>query len=510
MSKRALGGVAIVLVIAILAILFIPFDGLPKELKRQITSERQAVATAQKEFQGARDVVSRSIQSEPELFRVRNFSTVLPERLRQAETDLTAAVRDMSTLERLDKEDRKRERAEVEQLLRREKQERESALKQANEVRTEATRLVAFKRDLPQALGQMERDYQTVKNADLGPVSATVQKAESDWPNKKADLDTRLNALQNAKADTDKAWQTVTTLRQQQPPDYAALFAAGETIRSAAGDLTTRTQQLQTLTSQLYDSYDKVLVDLDRQPNETYVQRIKTIRTHITDVAANKTEIKTDENWVEVPKATYQAMERNIGMTIEHKDAGKYDSEANRTPQPAGMAYVAPPGQRNQYGYWSQGSGGTSVWTWLPAYLLLRDHLYNRTYIPPTPYDYQGYRTAQQSGTTYYGQDPVTRKPKFGTLSDSTTNRYAGSRYMTRGGYAGSKYETRGGTYSGSGYSSKGSTNDERYGNYRSGGSTGTYNSRPGGFGSSTYRSAPPSSRPTPRFGGRSYSGRRR
>ena len=39
-------------------------------------------------------------------------------------------------------------------------------------------------------------------------------------------------------------------------------------------------------------------------------------------------------------------------MAIEHKPAGKYDTESERVAQPAGFAYMAPPGQSNQYGHW--------------------------------------------------------------------------------------------------------------------------------------------------------------
>ena len=34
----------------------------------------------------------------------------------------------------------------------------------------------------------------------------------------------------------------------------------------------------------------------------------------------------------------YQAMERNLGMAVEHKSTGKYDQESERVAQPAGFA----------------------------------------------------------------------------------------------------------------------------------------------------------------------------
>ena len=57
---------------------------------------------------------------------------------------------------------------------------------------------------------------------------------------------------------------------------------------------------------------------------------------------------------------TIEAMESNLGMAVEHKPAGKYDTESERVAQPAGFAYMAPPGQSNQYGYWDHAAGAIS------------------------------------------------------------------------------------------------------------------------------------------------------
>jgi hypothetical protein len=107
---------------------------------------------------------------------------------------------------------------------------------------------------------------------------------------------------------------------------------------------------------------------------------------------------------------------------------------------------MAPPGERNQYGYWEQ-RNGTSVWTWLPEYLLLRELLWNHHYMPVPSYEYDGYWSARRSGTTYYGggytarNAPAPAAPKYGTHGTFTEHSYANSRYMNRGGgYSGSQY----------------------------------------------------------------------
>ena len=177
-----------------------------------------------------------------------------------------------------------------------------------------------------------------------------------------------------------------------------------------------------------------------------YKEKIRTVRTHFTDVAAQKSDVSSEESWVNISRPVYMALENDLGMTIEHKPAGKYDSEAEKTPQPPGYAYIAPPSEgRNQYGYWNN-SGGMSVWTWLPQYLILRELLWNHDYRPVIADEYRAYRTAQSAGKSYYGQASPAAPPKYGTHGTFTQTHYADSRYVGRGGFSGSAYASHPGT----------------------------------------------------------------
>jgi len=174
--------------------------------------------------------------------------------------------------------------------------------------------------------------------------------------------------------------------------------------------------------------------------NPTYRERIKTVRTHFTDIPEKKSETSSDERWINVPEASYRAVENDLGMTVAHKDAGLFDSEADTTPQPAGFAYIAPAGQeRNQYGYWTHSDHGT-FWTFLPQYLLMRELLWNRNYRPVVIDDFRAYRTARQAGHIYYGQQTPASPPQYGTHGTFTQTRYAQSRYAQSGGFKSSLY----------------------------------------------------------------------
>jgi hypothetical protein len=148
----------------------------------------------------------------------------------------------------------------------------------------------------------------------------------------------------------------------------------------------------------------------------------------------------SDEAWLEIPPATYKVSENNIGMSIAHKAVGKYDTEVDEVPEPAGFAYMAPVGQRNQYGYWDHNSGG-NFWVFYGQYALMRDLFWGHSYRPIPSYEWESYRTARSSGQTYYGRDEAGSAPKYGTHGTFTQQHYSDSRYVrSAGGYSSSKY----------------------------------------------------------------------
>jgi hypothetical protein len=307
----------------------------------------------------------------------------------------------------------------------------------------------------------MERDYKAVQAVDLGGLAGAVQKAGTDWPEKKNDLDSRLAGVRATAAKADQAWQSSADSRRAASAnevtkvDFAALFGAADTLKTAADDLPKQTVALKALSGQLYNSWDKLLVDMQVRDGGKYEQKIRTVRTHVTDASGKNDTTASDENWVEVSRSQYQAMERDLGMAIEHKPAGKYDIESERTPQPAGFAYMAPPGQSNQYGYWNN-SGGQSFWVFYGQYALMRDLLFNHSYRPLPPYEYEYYRTYHDRRQTYYGETPGSSGARYGTGGTTTQERYSGSTFAKSGGFKDSKYASKPGGYSDSKYASPG------------------------------------------------------
>jgi hypothetical protein len=288
---------------------------------------------------------------------------------------------------------------------------------------------------------------------DLVPVAAAVQKAETDWPQKRSDLESRLASTRAMVTDSDSAWQSSADSRKAAAGgDYAhvnlkVLAGAADTLHNDAADLPKKTDELKSLSGQLYTNWDKMLVDMEKR-GSTYEQKVRTVNTRYPDATAKNGETTSDERWVDVPQSTYEAQKRDLGMVLEHKPAGSYDFEAEKTPQPAGFAYMAPPSVgSNQYGYWDRHSDGTSFWVFYGQYALMRDLLFNHTYRSPMPYDWDGYYTARRSGQSYYGKD-------YGTGGSATQERYSGSSYAKSGGFRDSQFASKPGGYRDSRYSS--------------------------------------------------------
>jgi hypothetical protein len=242
-----------------------------------------------------------------------------------------------------------------------------------------------------------------------------------------------------------------------------------------------------------------------------YDQKIRTIRTTVADATGKPGTSTSDEKWVDVTKAQYDAGEKNLGMTIEHKPAGEYDTESERVVQPAGFAYMAPPGQSNQYGHW-ESSGGRDFWVFYGQYALMRDLLFNhQPYRPFERYEYYDFRTYQDRHQTYYGRDTTTSAPKYGTSGTTTQERYSGSTFAKSGGFKDSKYASKPGGYRDSQYSTPMARDPNADHSARKFGTGGSAPREAAPSAPRSYRPAPTPYRPAaPRSPGRSFGGPRR
>ncbi|HUB77564.1 MAG TPA: hypothetical protein VMB03_02150 [Bryobacteraceae bacterium] len=459
MTKPQLRLAAVVLVVAIVIVAANALDHLPAGVRTQIDSERAALTAAQSQFGAIRNAVDDQVHAAPDLFNAIPFGKQYSDRMGQASGEVRSAANDNDQLTRLEKHNRRSDREPVEKLLSDEKKNRTQALADATAIQKEAAHWTDAAAHLPQQIPVMERDYQAIHSFDFGPLTADIQRAEADWPDKKSDLESRLSADRAIVSRIDSEWQSTAALRQKAATatltgsDAGTLLAFEDTLENSAAELPKETAELKTLSAQLYTSWDKLLVDMKDHHGE-YQQEIRTVRTHLDSAAAKSGDVTSDEQWIDVPQPTYDAMHNDLGMAIEHKPAGKYDFEAERVPQPAGFAYVAPVSQgSNQYGYWDH-RDGRDFWVFYGQYALLRDLLFNHDYRPFDRYEWENYRTYSTRGQTYYGQEGSSNSPKYGTQGTITQNRYSSSSYAKSGGFRNSQYASKSGSYRSSQYAS--------------------------------------------------------
>jgi hypothetical protein len=409
--------------------------GLPPSLQRDISLENQNVQDAERQVAKVEAALNANLAKAPDLFRDAAEPLTWKTSISEAKADLRAAETDGRELAKL--VERNRPDPHISFLLADERRLRERALKKAHSSDEAVAKWLDYKRDPAAFLAKINHEKEAVRTFDVAPAAKTVHRAEQDWPAKKTVLETRLAALTNNTKVADVPSQA----------SAGVLVAEEETLSHQASTLSMQSQQLQAECGQLYDSWDKILTDLDKPhygPETLYRERLKTVRTHLIDVPLKKSETHSEEHWVDVSEASFHAVENDLGMAIAHKDAGLFDSEAQNTPQPPGFSYVAPPSVgSNQYGYWSH-SGGESVWTFLPQYLILRELLWNHDYHPVMVSEWNSYRVAQNSRTTYYGRATPTAPPKYGTHGTFTQSHYADSRYVQSGGFKGSAYASGG------------------------------------------------------------------
>ena len=437
-----------------------------------------------------RSQVDAMVKDHPDLFKPRELDVAWKNQFDQIEQQMAAVGPKSEQLRELLAANNAEDEAKVTELIRTLDLARSSAFSQVRSIKDSAEQMVQFKQEIDDRLPAMERDAKSIQEFDVARVQTIVDKAAVDWPEKKNDLTSRVKSLEDLKSSGLDLWESTAEARsrvankQYEADDLSTLIEAANRLKSVRETLQNAPTALASLVDQLYWSWDKVLVDLEIVEGSTVVFH-ETLQT--TKVRANVAEGQQAET-VElpavtntIPKQRYEEMKSKLGMVVEHKPAGKYDSEANELTQPPGYAYVASPSQeRNQYGYWNR-SGGSSFWAFYGQYSFLRDMMGGPRYGSITPTMYDDYRTHRQAGQAYYGRTPQ-GTPLYGSNGTVTRTKYGRSKYVRSNGYQGTRYVQSGGSYRGSAFEPRSNTSSNRtYGSSSSSSSSRSYSSRSSG-----------------------------
>jgi hypothetical protein len=471
MNRRSLGFIAIVLVILMAIVATAGLDNLPRDLRSAAAAESSKFSTDRATFDRNRQAIEQALNEDPALFGAK--AGEFRERLDRDHAGLNSAAKELVTLQQLAKANRRTDTDKVRQEISRLDSMRADPVRDTAALLAEVQQWQTWKRELPQRVQAMRASYEAVKAFDLDSATAAARKAMTDWPAKKDDLTGRLDALKSQQAEAEKIWSSTAAMRaaaearKTEGFDYPTFFGSADRLDAIGKDLKQGAASLNDLAGQLYTSWDKVLVDAGKDRG-SYREKFRIVRTKFPDATLANGQTSSEEKWQSVDHAQYREAERIVGMTVERKPAGKYDSEAERAVQPPEYAYVAPPGQRNSYGYWDSG-----IWHWLPQYLILSQMLHMSRPVVITSGDFDAYQAARRRGEVFYGRNDEYRPHWGGTAgggwswgrSNSPPNPtsstgwykerpktwgssgYSGSKYESRGGYSGSKYQSHSGGY---------------------------------------------------------------
>ena len=463
MERRALGMVAIILIGLMAIVATAGLDNLPPSLRKSVDAANGVLVNDRSAFEQDRSRVEGALSAEPALFQREAESW--HKRLDKDRSQLDAAAEKLATAQQLAKANRRTDEYDVERGLDEFNSLGQEVIKDAAGLRSESEHWMASKRSLPDRIQAMRTAYDGLQAVDSDAALAPVRKAMLDWPAKRDDLQTRLDGLKDFEAQGQKIWDSSATLRSQAEArgladsDIETLLSEADQLDATARQAREAVAADDALAGQLYESWDKLLLDVERGRDAR--QKVRLVETRFPDATLAHGTTTSEERWEPLDAFRTRDAQENVGMVIERKEPGKYDSEAERAVQPPAYAYVAPPGQSNNYGSWSGGS-----WHWLPEYLILSQLLRAPRGIVTAP-DYEAYQSARQRGDVFYGHQnpqyvprPYTSRPSTGGTSvPGYTERYsrpspspapppsqgyAGSRYQNRGGFSGSQYQSHG------------------------------------------------------------------
>ena len=393
-------------------------------------------------------------------------------RLSRSEKDLDSASSELDQAKELAAQDDDKLRVEIESRIGQARQKRTQALQAASEILDLARTVSEVDKNRSRYIGEAQASVRQLSAYRPASV-AGAQRAMIDWPEKKVDLSQAIQRMADVKARSASLWKERSRSIAAANADALLILETHQSLQADGLQLARLDSQLGQQVGQLYLSWDRVLVDMDVREGETLTlhHKYKTVTVHIQDPQKKQGAHSEREAWVQVSKATFDALEGKLGMSVARKPAGKYEEEAESLAQPAGYSYLAPPGQSNQYGQWRRDSHGGSFWAFYGQYMFMRSMFWGSAYQPILPRDYSGYRRSHTSGRTYYGRTAAGR-PRYGTNSRMAGSRYRSSRYVRSGGYRNSYYKQSGGNlrgYRSSRYRTAGASG--RGGSYRSRGS---------------------------------------
>lgn len=399
MSKRSLGVLAIIIILLMAVVATAGLDNLPRSVRASAGTAVEQLTSAREQLEQNRQTVLATLASDPSLFR--SQEATFRSRLAAAQAKLAAA--EEGKLKSLLEANRRADASAVESLTQAVAKARKDALDESLAAVQETKQWVEYKKRTPELLSELQARYQRLRGFDVETTAAAARKATIDWPEKKADIEGRIESAKSLQSRAEEIWTKTADARAKAEAkdygavDYGALIGGMRALETAEQEIKQGLDTTNALAAQLYLGRDKVLLDLDEGDRKR--QRVRVVETKYADASLKDPKVTQDERWENIDDNRFRELERAIDMVVERKPPGKFETEADKRVQAPGYAYIAPAGQSNQYGSWQNG-----VWNWLPQYLILSQLLRGPSYPPVRMDDYYNYDRHRRSGGTWYGR----------------------------------------------------------------------------------------------------------
>src|SRR5437763_3195977 len=151
-------------------------------------------------------LIEAQIAALPKLFEGTSGPEKWRAELAEAKNRLAQSERDDRRLSEIARSNRASSQKEAESLLAQAREMRERAVSEAHTVEATVSRWHDFSANPQAAVSAIDQNLQAIRSVDLRAVTATVEKAENDWPSKKTDLAARLSTLEDLEKSAGAKW----------------------------------------------------------------------------------------------------------------------------------------------------------------------------------------------------------------------------------------------------------------------------------------------------------------
>ncbi|MEQ8768786.1 MAG: hypothetical protein RL885_33075 [Planctomycetota bacterium] len=433
----------LIFVVILVALNFLFPSGVGADVKERYQRFQSSLAKTQQEGERALSKVDDLMERDPEFLRRYDLKEGWTRSLEDSMQSLDEARRlNEQKLEPLIV----RDDADDEALILQELGAAEKDLQQASvaiaQVPGAMEKILEYKSEAPRRLETVKREIVSRagelagSEAELEELRSEVASAEEKYPAKKADLDKRLSAIDQA-PEAIEAWAKEAEAElQKETPDYLVAVGRIRAIEEKAAALRQAPASLRDRLKQLDTSRDKILTDMEVGRGAASHRHEYKIIEQVGDQ-----EPTTRSEWQNVSASVFERHRNHLGMTLESKPKGLYDEEAQQLAAPPGYNYVGNP----HYGRW-ESRNGSSFWVFYGQYRLMNDLFWGGSRNISRS-DWNNYDTHRRQGKTYYGQNV-----EYGSKGSITKTRYKDSKYVKNDGYRGSQYQKQ--SYSSSRYGS--------------------------------------------------------